>query len=147
MRDHADVARVSLRFWVSLALTVLVIGLALVVPQLGGHVYAPGIQRWGAIAQLVLATPVVFWGCWPYLVRGWDGARNGSPDRYTLIGFAAGIAYAYSVVAVLWPELFPDAFRGTHGMVTAYFAAATVIVTLALLVELLGARRRRRAGA
>lgn len=146
MTDHGT-ARVSLRFLVSLALTVLVIGLALVVPQLGGHVYSPATQRWGAIAQLVLATPVVLWGCWPHLVRGWAGAKNGSPNRYTLLGFAVGIAYAYSVVAVLWPELFPDAFRGTHGLVTPYFTAATVIVTLALLGELLGMRRRRRAGA
>ena len=146
MTDHGTV-RVSLRFWVSLALTVLVIGLALVVPQLGGHVYAPGTQRWGAVAQFVLSTLVVLWGGWPLFLRGWAATRNGSPDRYTLTGFAAGIAYGYSVVAVLWPDLFPDALRGTHGLVMPYFAAATVIVTLVLLVEMLGARRRRRAGA
>ena len=145
MRDHDP--EISFRFWISLASTVLVIGLALVVPQLGGHVYASGTQRWGAIAQFVLSTLVVLWGGWPLLLRGWAGAKSGSPDRYTLIGFAAGIAYAYSVVAVLWPELFPDALRGTHGLVTPYFTAATVIVMLALLVELLGVRRKRRAGA
>lgn len=144
--QHAEIASVSLRFWISLASTVLVIGLALVVPQLGGHVYAPRTQRWGAIAQFVLSTPAVLWGGWPLYLRAWAGAKNGSSDRYTLIGTAAGIAYAYSVLTVLWPELFPDAFRGTHGMVTAYFTVATVIVTLALLVELLGSRRRRRAG-
>jgi len=141
-----DFARVAVQFWVCLALTVLVIGLALVVPALGGHVYAPATQRWGAIAQLVLATPVVLWGGWPHLVRDWAGAKSGSPDRNTLISFAAVTAYVYSIVAVFWPELFPVALRGTHGLVTPYFTAATVIVTLALLAELLGSRRRRRAG-
>ena len=84
MTGHGAV-RVSVRFRVSLALTVLVTGLALVVPRLGGHVYAPGTQRWGAIAQFALATPVVLWGGWPHLVRGWAGAIAGRPDSNTLI--------------------------------------------------------------
>jgi len=146
MTDRGTVG-VCVRFWVSLVLTVLVIALAVVVPQLGGHVYSPATQLWGAAAQLVLATPVVLWGGWPHLLRGWAAAKNGSPDRYTLIGFAAGIAYAYSIAAVLWAEVLPEAFRGAHGRPTVYFTAATMIVTFALLGELLGSWRSRRAGA
>lgn len=145
--SRPEAARVAARFWICLILSVLVAALVMVVPRLGGHVYSPTMQSWGAIAQLALATPVVLWGCWPHLVRGWADAKSGNPGRYTLIGMTAGIAYAYSAVAVLWPELFPDAFRGTHGLVRPHFITATAIVTLALLVELLAARRRWRRGA
>jgi len=141
-----DIARVVVRFLTCLVLTVLVIGLALVVPELGGHVYSPAAQRWGAIAQLALSTPVVLWGGWPHFVRGWARASEGNPDSYTLLGVAVAIAYAYSVVALLWPELFPDALRAAHGLVPVYFTVASVLVTLALLGDLRGMRRRRRAG-
>ncbi len=145
--ERAEIAKIALRFWVSLALSVPVVVLVMVVPNLGGHFYSPATQQWGALAQLALATPVVLWGCWSYFVRGWAGAKSGNPNMYTLIGLGVAVAYAYSVVAALAPEIFPGSFRGASGRVEVYFEAAAVIVTLVLLGEWLELRARGRTGA
>jgi Cu+-exporting ATPase len=145
--ERAEIAKVAVRFWVCFALSLPVAALAMVVPHLGGHVYTPAAGRWGVIAQLALATPVVLWGCRSYFARGWAGAMNGHPNMYTLIGLGVGVAYAYSVVAVLAPGIFPGSFRGAGGQVEVYFEAAAVIVTLVLLGEWLELRARGRTGA
>ena len=145
--ERVGIDRVSDRFWICLALTVPVVALVMLVPYVGGHVYTVAAMRWGAFAQLVLATPVVLWGCWSYFLRGWAGAKNGSPNMYTLIGLGVGVAYAYSVLAVIAPGIFPESFRGASGRVEVYFEAAAVIVTLVLLGEMLELRARGRTGA
>jgi len=145
--EKAEVAKVALRFWVSLALSAPIVVLAMVVPHLGGHVYTPAALRWGTFAQLALATPVVLWACASYFARGWAGARSGNPNMYTLIGLGVGVAYAYSVVAALAPGIFPPSFRTAGGRVEVYFEAAAVIVTLVLLGEVLELRARGRTGA
>jgi Cu+-exporting ATPase len=128
------------RLWVSLALTVPVVLLAMVLPQFGGHVYTAAAQRWSAFAQLVLATPVVLWGGSPFFHKFWLSLKNRSPNMYTLIGLGVALAYLFSVAGVLAPSLFPQEFREHDGAVGVYFEAAAVIVTLVLLGEVLQLR-------
>jgi Cu+-exporting ATPase len=133
------------RLWASAALT-----LPLLVLAMGSMAWAPlagaghGARAWW---ELLLATPVVLWGGGPFFARGADGARRGRPNMFTLIALGSGVAYAYSVAAVLAPGLFPPAFRDAHGGVGLYFEAAAVIVTLVLLGQVLELRARHRTSA
>src|SRR3972149_3714014 len=94
-----------------------------------------------------VGTPVVLWGGWPLFVRGWQSVVNRSLNMFTLIGLGVGVAYLYSLVAALFPDIFPASFRGESGEVAAYFEAAAVIVTLVLLGQGLERRARAQAGA
>ena len=132
----------SRRFWVSLALTVPLL-LAAMAPMAGWHL-GPLDGRAGRWAELVLATPVVLWGGWPFFVRGWASIVNRSPNMFTLIALGTGVAYLDSVLAVLAPALFPPSFRDHHGEVGVYFEAAAAIVTLVLLGQVLELRARSR---
>ncbi len=96
--------------------------------------------------QLLLATPVVLWCGWPFLVRGWASVRSGHLNMFTLIALGTGAAYGFSVAATLSPAWFPDSFRDTHGQVEVYFEAAAVITVLVLLGQVLELRARARAG-
>ena len=143
--DDSELRSMTRRFWVGLVLTVPVLLLAML-PMLGLPV-----DRWlGAEflpwLQLVLTTPVVLWGGWPFLERGWRSVVTRNLNMFTLIAIGTGAAYLYSLVAVLFPSLIPDAFRH-EGMVQVYFEAAAVIVTLVLLGQVLELRARRRTGA
>jgi len=138
--DDSELRDMTRRFWVSLALTVPIVALAMLLPQFGGHVYTPAAQRWGALAQLALATPVVLWGGWPFFHKFWLSLVNRSPNMYTLIGLGVALAYLFSVVGVIAPGLFPQEFREHGGAVGVYFEAAAVIVTLVLLGEVLQLR-------
>ena len=97
--------------------------------------------------ELVLATPVVLWGGWPFFVRARQSIVNRSPNMFTLIGLGVGVAYAYSIVAALAPGLFPASFRSAGGGAGTYFEAAAVITTLVLLGQVLELRARTRTGA
>src|ERR671915_813232 len=93
--------------------------------------------------QLVLATPVVLWGGWPFFERGWRSVVNRHLNMFTLIALGTGAAYAYSVAATLFPDLFPDSFRDHHtGALAVYFEPAAVIVALVLLGQVLELRAR-----
>ena len=96
--------------------------------------------------ELVLATPVVLWAGWPFFVRGWQSLVNRSLNMFTLIALGIGVAYGFSVVAALVPELFPDSFRGAGGAVPVYFEAAAAITALVLLGQVLELRARSRTG-
>jgi Cu+-exporting ATPase len=109
-----------------------------------GNIIAPGIRRW---VELFLATPVVLWGGWPFLVRGWQSIVTRNPNMFTLIGLGVSVAYGYSVIAALLPGIFPESFRGEGGEVGMYFEAAAVIVTLVLLGQVLELRARSQTGA
>ncbi|HEX8042477.1 copper-translocating P-type ATPase [Candidatus Deferrimicrobium sp.] len=97
--------------------------------------------------ELLLGTPVVLWGGWPFFVRGWHSILNRSLNMFTLIGLGVGVAYGYSLVAVLFPGIFPPSFRDASGMVAVYFEAAAVIVTLVLLGQVLELKARSQTGA
>ncbi len=91
---------------------------------------------------MALATPVVLWGGWPFFQRGWASIINRSLNMFTLIAIGTGTAYFYSVVATLFPDIFPESFRGHSGEVSVYFEAAAVITTLVLLGQVLELRAR-----
>ena len=136
--DGGELADMTRRFWISLALT-----LPVFVIEMGGHLglvhLAAGIS---SIIQFVLATPVVLWGGWPFFLRGAQSLRSGHLNMFTLIAMGTGVAYGYSVVAALAPGLFPAAFRDMHGGIALYFEAAAVITVLVLLGQVLELRAR-----
>ncbi|WP_428029064.1 heavy metal translocating P-type ATPase [Ancylobacter sp.] len=129
------------RFRVGLALTVPVFALEMgahLVPALH-HLVPPATSNW---IQLALATPVVLWAGWPFFVRGWQSLVTRNLNMFTLIALGTGVAYIYSLVAVLAPNLFPPAFRGADGAVPVYFESAAVITVLVLLGQVLELRAR-----
>ncbi len=134
-----DMAR---RFWIGLALTVPVLGLAMAEHLPGLHVALPNPKFSGWI-QFILSVPVVLWAAWPFFVRGWNSLASRSLNMYTLIALGIGVAFAYSAVALLAPGLFPPAFRDSHGEVGLYFEASAVIAVLVLLGEVLQLRARQ----
>lgn len=97
--------------------------------------------------ELLLATPVVLWAGWPFYVRGVQSVANRNLNMFTLIGLGVSVAYVYSLIGVLLPDLFPEAMRTHEGTVGVYFEAAAVIVTLILLGQVLELRARSRTGA
>ena len=129
-----------------LTLPLVVIAMRGLIP--GGHLLdalAEGkTYEW---MELLLATPVVLWAGWPFLVRGVQSVANRSLNMFTLIGLGVSVAYLYSVVAVFFPEIFPEAMKSAEGTVGVYFEAAAVIVTLILLGQVLELRARNRTGA
>ncbi|MBI2431298.1 MAG: heavy metal translocating P-type ATPase [Candidatus Hydrogenedentes bacterium] len=139
--EYRDMQR---RFWVSLVLTVPVFALAMghMVPNfhLLDRIPMP-VLNW---VQLVLASPVVLWGGWPFFVRGWNSVVHRSLNMFTLIAIGTGVAYAYSLVATIAPGIFPESLRTEMGQVAVYFEAAAVIVTLVLLGQVLELRARSR---
>ncbi|MGH9882657.1 MAG: copper-translocating P-type ATPase, partial [Pyrinomonadaceae bacterium] len=94
-----------------------------------------------------LASPVVLWGGWSFFVRAWQSVVNRSPNMFTLIGLGVGVAYAYSVIATVVPDIFPHAFRSHGGSVPVYFEAAAVITTLVLLGQVLELKARSQTSA
>jgi Cu+-exporting ATPase len=130
------------RFWVGLALAVPVFVL-----EMGGHLaglmalISPRTSYW---IQFALGTPVVLWAGWPFFVRGWASLKTRHLNMFTLIAMGVGVAWAYSVAAVLDPGLFPTAFRDESGAVPVYFEAAAVITVLVLLGQVLELRARER---
>jgi Cu+-exporting ATPase len=143
--DH-ELTDMQRRFWTSLALTapVFIIAMADMVPGRPlGSVATPRTLQW---LQFLLATPVVLWGGWPFFNRGWQSIVSRHLNMFTLIGLGVGVAYLYSTIALLAPDIFPPSFRGEHGDIAVYFEAAAVIVTLVLLGQVLELRARNRTG-
>ena len=135
-----ELADMTRRFWVGVALSIPVVLLAM-----GGDL-VPAIhdlisRQASAWAQLVLATPVVLWAGWPFFERGWTSVRTMKLNMFTLIAMGTGVAWLFSVVGTIAPGLFPDAFR-MDGVVAVYFEAAAVITTLVLLGQVLELRAR-----
>ncbi|HEX7077386.1 MAG TPA: heavy metal translocating P-type ATPase [Candidatus Eisenbacteria bacterium] len=134
------------RFWIGVLLTapLLVLAMGAHVPFLNlGAVFSP---RGLTLAQLLLATPVVLWCGWPFLVRAVRSVALHSLNMFTLIGLGVAVAYVFSVVAALAPGAFPEGFRGHGGEVDVYFEAAAAIVVLVLLGQVLELRARSRTG-
>jgi Cu+-exporting ATPase len=134
-----DMAR---RFWVSalLAAPVLVLAMSDLIP--GAPVQRLLSDRAIVWIELALATPAVLWGGWPLFQRGWASLVNRSLNMFSLIALGVGAAYGYSLVAALWPGLFPASFRGHDGQIPIYFEAASVITALVLFGQVLELRAR-----
>jgi heavy metal translocating P-type ATPase len=140
--DNLELRDMSRRFWMSavLAAPILLLAMADMIP--GGLVGRLISARAAIWLQLMLATPVVLWGGWPFFERGWQSIVNRSPNMFTLIALGVGTAYVYSVTATLFPALFPDSFRGHTGEAPVYFEAAAIITVLVLLGQVLELRAR-----
>jgi Cu+-exporting ATPase len=138
---NPELADMTRRFWIGLVLAAPVF-----VIEMGGHLGATmmlsrQVSNW---IQFALATPVVLWAGWPFFVRGWTSLRTGRLNMFTLIAMGVGVAWTYSVAAVLAPAAFPPAFRDASGAVPVYFEAAAVITVLVLLGQVLELRARER---
>jgi P-type Cu+ transporter len=141
--DGGELADMTRRLWISAVLT-----LPIVVLEMGAHFFgfAPLPYRASSVAELALATPAVFWGGWPFFVRGAHSLRTLHLNMFTLIALGTGVAYLYSLVATLAPQLFPPAFRDAHGGVALYFEAAAAITVLVLVGQVLELRARASTG-
>jgi Cu+-exporting ATPase len=137
---NPELADMTRRFWVG-----LVLALPAVVLEMGGHLVGghgfldQTLSNW---IQLVFATPVVVWAGWPFFVRGWQSLVTRNLNMFTLIAMGTGVAYVYSLVGTIAPNIFPATFRGHDGAVAVYFEAAAVITVLVLLGQVLELRAR-----
>lgn len=137
---NPELADMTRRFWIGGALA-----LPAVVLEMGGHLAGPHNwiePTWSNWIQLVFATPVVLWAGWPFLVRGWQSLLTRNLNMFTLIAMGTGVAYVYSLIGTIAPQIFPATFRGHGGAVAVYFEAAAVITVLVLLGQVLELRAR-----
>ena len=141
--ENVELRDMSRRFWISAALTlpVFVLAMAHLIPNAPAWLMRDS-SRW---IQFVLSTPAVLWGGWPFFERGWQSVRNRALNMFTLIAMGVGVAYFYSAVVMLLPQLFPPSFQ-QHGKIGIYFEAAAVITVLVLLGQVLELRARSRTG-
>ena len=142
--ENPELVSMTHRFWASLALTipVLVLGMSDLIPgQPVQRVLSMSTIGW---IEFLLATPVVIWAGAPFFERGWASLTNRSLNMFTLIALGTGTAWTYSVIAVLFPGIFPASFRMASGEVPVYFEAAAAITTLVLLGQVLELRARSR---
>ena len=129
------------KFWISVVFTLPVLFIAM--SEMIGVSLSniASNETWGWI-QFALSTPVIFYSCRSFFVRGYKSIINRSPNMWTLITLGAGSAYIFSIVALLFPDVFPDQFKSEGGAVHLYFEAAVVILTLILLGQLMEAKAR-----
>ncbi len=144
---NPELRNMTRRFWISAAVTVPLLIVAMGDMLLGHPISSLIGARNRVWVELALATPVCLWSAWPFYVRFFSSIRNRQPNMWTLIGLGVGAAYGYSVVAAIVPEIFPSSFRHESGEVAVYFEAAATIVTLVLLGQVLELRARSRTGA
>jgi len=135
--ENPELGEMGRRLRISAVLTAPILAMAM-----GGMLFGHLMGRLQVWIELLLATPVVVWGGWPFFERAWASVRHRSPNMFTLIAMGTGAAYLYSVAAALFPSLFPASFRGHSGEVAVYFEAAAVITTLVLLGQVLELRAR-----
>ena len=137
---NPELADMTRRFWIGLALAAPAVVLEMGGHLAGGHgLLDAGLSNW---IQLAFATPVVLWAGWPFFVRGWQSLVTRNLNMFTLVAMGTGVAYVYSLVATVLPGVFPPAFRGHGGAVAVYFEAAAVITVLVLLGQVLELRAR-----
>jgi Cu+-exporting ATPase len=139
--DTGELRAMRRRLWSLIGLTLPVCVLAML-PHAGVHLQ----NAWAGWVEALLASAVVLWGGAPFFARGWRSLRPWQPNMYTLIAVGTGVAWAYSALAFLLPQIFPPGFHDMHGHVAVYFESAAVIVTLVTLGDFLEWRARRRTG-
>ncbi|HVF22732.1 MAG TPA: YHS domain-containing protein, partial [Pyrinomonadaceae bacterium] len=140
--DTSELDDMKRRFWVSAALSLPLLALAMSEMLPGDPLrmaIGPRLVSW---VQLLLAAPVVLWGGWPFFVRAWYSIVTRNLNMFTLIGLGVAVAFIYSLVATLLPQIFPASFRAHMGNVPVYFEAAAVITTLVLLGQVLELKAR-----
>lgn len=140
--DDLELRYMLRRFWLSVLLALPVLFSAMgseFWPEQFAEIIQPRLRQW---LEMVLATPVVLWGGWSFFTRGWKSVITRQLNMFTLIGLGIGVAWAYSVVAILLPGIFPETVKNHNGIVPVYFEAAAVITTLVLLGQVLELRAR-----
>ena len=145
--ENPELVDMTRRFWVSTALAIPVFLSAMLAefaPDFMNALVSHGTRQW---IELVVATPVVLWGGWPFFVRGWRSVVTWNLNMFTLIGLGVAVAWGYSIVATLAPGIFPDSVKMPGGHVPVYFEAAAVITALVLLGQVLELRARSRTSA
>jgi len=145
--ENPELVDMTRRFWVSLGLTVplLLTAMGDMLPGMPvQHALPDGLLPW---IELILATPVVLWAGRPFFERGWTSVVNRSTNMFTLIAMGTGVAYLFSLVAAIAPEIFPRSLLDMNGMPPIYFEASAAIVTLVLLGQVMELRARSRTGA
>ena len=140
---NPELVDMSRRFWASLALTVPLLLIAMGMELFGWKLLPLELSPW---VQLALSTPVVLWAGWPFFDRMWASLKTRNLNMFTLIGLGVGVAYGYSVVATVAPQIFPASLHTMVGLVPVYFEAAAVITTLVLLGQVLELRARAATG-
>jgi Cu+-exporting ATPase len=140
--ENPELADMRRRFWAAAALGLPVLAIAMVehLPGVSLTTFLPA-KAW-TIIQLVLTAPVVLWAGWPLLQRGWRSVVNRSLNMFTLIGLGVVVAFGYSLIAALFPDIFPASFRSEGGQVNVYFEAAAVITALVLLGQVMELKAR-----
>jgi Cu+-exporting ATPase len=137
---NPELADMTRRFWIGLVLAAPAVVLEMGGHLVGGHgLIDQTLSNW---IQLVFATPVVVWAGWPFFVRGWQSLLTRNLNMFTLIAMGTGVAYVYSLIGTVAPQIFPATFRGHGGAVSVYFEAAAVITVLVLLGQVLELRAR-----
>ena len=139
--ENAELHDMTHRFWIGVVLSAPVFALAM------AHIF-PNAPHWGDFSrwtQFILSSPVVLWCGWPFFQRGWQSILNRSLNMFTLIALGVGVAYFYSAIVMLLPQLFPPSFAA-HGKIGIYFEAAAIITVLVLLGQVLELRARSRTG-
>ena len=144
---NEELISMSRRFWISTVLALPVFFLAMIADLMPGWLpdwLSMQVVQW---IEFVLATPVVLWGGWPFFVRGWQSVRTWNLNMFTLIALGVSMAWIYSVVALLFPQIFPPIMQMESGLVHVYFEAAAVITALVLLGQVLELSARSRTNA
>ena len=144
---NAELIDMSRRFWICTALALPVFFLAMIADMVPGWLpdwLSMHLVQW---LECALATPVVVWGGWPFFVRGWQSVRTWNLNMFTLIALGVSVAWGYSMMALLFPGLFPPLMQMPGGLVAVYFEAAAMITTLVLLGQVLELRARSRTNA
>ena len=140
--DDSELRDMTRRFWVSTALALPLFILAMISDMMPSWLPQNVSMKTIYWIEFLLATPVVLWGGWPFFVRGWQSLRTWNLNMFTLIALGVGVAWIYSVVALLFPTIFPPQMQGSDGMVHVYFESAAVIVALVLMGQVLELRAR-----
>ncbi len=141
--ENHELIDMTRRFWIGLVLTLPVFALEMGAHLLNWHFVMGSTSNW---IQLALATPVVLWTGKPFFERGWASIVSRNLNMFTLIAIGTGMAWLYSIVATLAPQVFPPGFRQDDGSVPVYFEAAAVITVLVLLGQVLELRAREKTG-
>ncbi len=145
--ENHELKDMSRRFWIS-----VVLALPVFISAMGSEFWQDVFMEWAQPhtrqwLEMILATPVVLWCGWPFFVKGWKSVINWHLNMFTLIGLGIGVAWIYSVIAVLIPDIFPDSVRNEMGVIPVYFEAAAVITALVLLGQVLELRARNQTSA
>lgn len=142
--EEKNYKKLSKKFWIATAFTLPIFFIAMSEMIANNPLYNLMEQKTWNWVQFFLSIPVVFYATWMFFERAYRSIKTWNLNMFTLIGIGAGVAWLFSVIGLLFPDVFPDQFKSHSGAVHVYFEAATVILTLVLLGQLLEARAHSR---